>query len=94
MIAATTMMWMAECLGYDTAPMEGFEEAQVQHVLGIPAHVRVIFLLAIGRLHGNDGKYPGRLPARRTVFAERYSEPLDLDFESEGAESKKGQCQT
>jgi nitroreductase len=26
MIAMTTMMWMAEVLGYDTAPMEGFFE--------------------------------------------------------------------
>ena len=25
MIAFTTMMWMAEVLGYDTAPMEGFD---------------------------------------------------------------------
>ena len=50
MIAATTMMWMAEALGYDTAPMEGFHEDQVREVLGIPPHVRVIFLLAIGHL--------------------------------------------
>jgi nitroreductase len=49
MIAATTMMWMAEALGYDTGPMEGFDEEQVRAVLNIPAHVRVLFLLAIGR---------------------------------------------
>ncbi len=28
MIAFTTMMWMAEVLGYDTAPMEGFFETR------------------------------------------------------------------
>ena len=43
MIAATTMMWMAEALGYDTGPMEGFYEDQVRAVLGIPEHVRVFF---------------------------------------------------
>ena len=48
MIAFTTMMWMAEVLGYDTAPMEGFYEDQVKATLGIPAHVRVVALLAIG----------------------------------------------
>src|SRR6202045_209567 len=35
MIALTTMMWMAEVLGYDTAPMEGFYEDQVKATLGI-----------------------------------------------------------
>ena len=79
MIAATTMMWMAETLGYDTGPMEGFHEDEVREVLGIPRHVRVIFLLAIGRLKGKDGQYPGRLSASRTVFADRYGDPLDLE---------------
>jgi len=77
MIAATTMMWMAEVLGYDTGPMEGFDEHAVREVLGIPPHVRVIFLLAIGSLQGDDVKYPGRLPASRTIFADRYGEAFD-----------------
>jgi nitroreductase len=76
MIAATTMMWMAEALGYDTGPMEGFDEEDVRKVLGIPTHVRVLFLLAIGRLRGEDGKYPGRLSRSRTVFGECYGLPL------------------
>jgi nitroreductase len=79
MIAATTMMWMAESLGYDTAPMEGFHEDKVREVLGIPLHVRVIFLLGIGHLAGEDKKYAGRLPWSRTVFAERFGEPFVLD---------------
>ena len=78
MIAATTMMWMAEALGYDTGPMEGFYEEKVREVLGMPEHVRVIFLLAIGRLQGEDSKYPGRLPASRTLFAERYGPPFEI----------------
>jgi nitroreductase len=78
MIAATTMMWMAEALGYDTGPMEGFDEEQVRAVLNIPAHVRVLFLLAVGRLNGEDGKYPGRLSPSRTVFAETYGQPFPL----------------
>ena len=78
MIAATTMMWMAEALGYDTGPMEGFDEEKVRAVLGIPEQVRVLFLLAIGSRQGADGKYPGRLPSSRTVFAERYGQPFEL----------------
>jgi nitroreductase len=76
MIAATTMMWVAETLGYDTGPMEGFDEEKVRQVLSIPEHVRVIFLLAVGRLAGEDSKHPGRFPVSRTVFGERYGEPL------------------
>jgi nitroreductase len=72
MIAATTMMWTAEALGYDTGPMEGFYEDRVQAVLEIPPHVCVLFLLAIGRRAGEEGRYPGRLPTARTVFCESY----------------------
>jgi nitroreductase len=78
MIAATTMMWMAEALGYDTGPMEGFDEEEVRTVLGIPGHVRVLFLLVISRLRGEDGKYPGRLSRTRTVFAECYGQPFQF----------------
>jgi nitroreductase len=78
MIAATTMMWMAEALGYDTGPMEGFYEDQVCEVLGIPKHVRVIFLLAAGHLQGEDAKHPGRLSPSRTLFAERYGQPFNV----------------
>ena len=87
MIAATTMMWMAEALGYDTGPMEGFYEDQVRKILGIPENVRVIFLLAVGHLQGADGSYPGRLPVSRTVFAERYGQPLNLELSRELAGS-------
>ena len=79
MIAATTMMWMAEALGYDTGPMEGFDEEQVRSVLNIPTHVRVLFLLAIGRLRGEDGRYPGRLSPARTVFAEIYGRRFPME---------------
>jgi nitroreductase len=79
MIAATTMMWMAEALGYDTGPMEGFDENQVRSVLAIPDHMCVVFLLAIGHLEGRDGKHPGRLPPSRTLFGERYGQPLNVN---------------
>jgi nitroreductase len=42
MIAFTTMIWMAEVLGYDTAPMEGFFEDKVKSALDIPDGVRVV----------------------------------------------------
>ncbi|MBZ5666096.1 MAG: nitroreductase family protein [Acidobacteriia bacterium] len=76
MIAFTTMMWMAEVLGYDTAPMEGFYEDQVKAALGIPAHVRVVALLAIGHRKGEDKLFAGRFAMQRTVFAEKWGNPI------------------
>jgi nitroreductase len=76
MIAFTTMMWMAEVLGYDTAPMEGFYEDQVKATLGIPAHVRVVALLALGHRKGEDKPFAGRFAMQRTVFAEKWGNPI------------------
>lgn len=78
MIAFTTTMWAAETLGYDTAPMEGFEEDKVKALLKIPERVRVVALLAIGRRKGMDKKYGGRFDIARTVFAEEWG--LKIEF--------------
>ncbi len=78
MIAFTTMMWMAEVLGYDTAPMEGFIESKVKAALGIPERVRVVALLAIGRRKGDDKPYGGRFDPKRTVFADEWGRPLEM----------------
>jgi nitroreductase len=76
MIAFTTMMWMAEVLGYDTAPMEGFDEEQVKSAFRIPEQVRVVALLAIGRRQGTDKPFAGRFPISRTVFADEWGVPI------------------
>ena len=78
MIAFTTMMWAAETLGYDTAPMEGFMEDQVKALLNIPQRVRVVAMLAVGRLKGKDKLYAGRFPLQRTVFAEEWG--MGIEF--------------
>jgi nitroreductase len=78
MIALTTMMWAAETLGYDTAPMEGFMEDQVKALLKIPARVRVVALLAVGRLKGADKTYAGRFDPARIVFAEEWGASIEF----------------
>lgn len=78
MIAFTHMMLMAEALGYDTAAMEGFSESKVKALLKPPESVRVVALLAIGRLKGPDKPFAGRLPMGRVVFAEEWGKPLQL----------------
>jgi nitroreductase len=78
MIALTTMMLMAEALGYDTALMEGFEEPKVKDAIDAPSRMEVVCLLAIGKRHGDDKRYGGRFPSDRVLFAERFGEPLKL----------------
>jgi nitroreductase len=76
MLAFTHMMLMAEVMGYDTAPMEGFEPEKVREVLKLPLSYSVVALLAIGHLKGSD-KFSGqRFSVARTVFAEEYGKPI------------------
>ncbi|HEX7159357.1 MAG TPA: nitroreductase family protein [Edaphobacter sp.] len=76
MIAFTHMMLMAEVMGYDTAPMEGFEQEKVHEVLRLPMSYWVVALLGLGHLKGADKYYGGRFEVSHTVFGEEYGKPL------------------
>jgi nitroreductase len=78
MIALTTMMWTAETLGYDTAPMEGFEEDKVKALLKIPHPVRVVAFLGVGRLKGPDKPFAGRFDPGHVVFADEWGRSIDF----------------
>ena len=81
MIAFTHMMLMAETLGYDTAPMEGFVESQVKNVLGIPAdnsEFRVVAMLALGHVKGEDKKFSGRFPIDYIAYDNAWGKGLKL----------------
>jgi nitroreductase len=75
-IAVTSMMWMAEVLGYDTAPMEGFEQQAVCETLRLPMSYWVVSLLAVGHLKGPDKFDGGRFDFGHTVFGEEYGKKL------------------
>ena len=76
MLPYTSMMLMAEVLGYDTAPLEGFEQHKVCEMLRLPMSYWVVAMLAVGRLHGPDKFDGGRFDRSRTVFGEEYGKPL------------------
>jgi nitroreductase len=78
MIALTTMMLMAEALGYDTALMEGFEDAKVREAILAPSRMEVVCLLAIGHRLGEDKAHGGRFPQDKLLFGERFGQPLRL----------------
>jgi nitroreductase len=78
MLAFSGMLLMAEALGYDTAPMEGYEADKVCVVLNLPMSYEVVALLAIGHLKGPD-KYDGdRFSMQRLVFDGEYGKPNKL----------------
>ncbi len=76
MLAFTHMLLMAEVMGYDTAPMEGFEQDKVHEVLRLPLSYWVVALLAIGHLNGGDKFDGGRFEMGHTVFCEEFGKPL------------------
>jgi nitroreductase len=74
MIAFTTLMYVAEAYGFDTAPMEGFDAAGIRREFDIPEEGEVCALLAIGRAAPPEKVYPGRFELERIVFSERFGE--------------------
>src|SRR5277367_2060002 len=76
MIAFTHMLLMAEVMGYDTAPMEGFEQDKVHEVLRLPLSYWVVALLGVGHMQGPDKFRGERFSIARTVFAEEYGKPI------------------
>ena len=48
-IALGYLLLAASSLGYATSPMLGFDPAKVKEVLGLPAHVMIPAIIAIGR---------------------------------------------
>ena len=76
MLAFTHMLLMAEVLGYDTAPMEGFEQEKVHEALRLPLSYWVVALLGVGHLKGADKFDGGRFEIGHTVFGEEFGKPL------------------
>ncbi len=74
MIAFTTMMLVAEALGYDTVPMEGFDPSALRKEFGVPQEAEVVALLAIGKAKNSKRVLPGRLKMERVVFSEKFGE--------------------
>lgn len=75
MIAFTYLMLAFESLGYETAPMEGFDAQAVRQALGLPADQEIVALLAVGRGADSAVLHPGRLPISQIAFDDSYDKP-------------------
>lgn len=76
MIGFTYLMLAFEALGWDTAPMEGFEASAVRRVVGLPESAFVIALLAVGRAVGAEPPHPGRLPVDEIACLDQFGRPF------------------
>jgi nitroreductase len=77
MIGFTYLMLAFESLGWDTAPMEGFDAAAVRAVIGLPTASAVVALLAVGRAAGAEPPHPGRLPVDDIAYGDQFGHPLN-----------------
>lgn len=76
MIGFTYLMLAFEALGWDTAPMEGFQAPAVRDVAGLPDDAVVVALLAVGRAAGAEPPHPGRLGVGDFASGDRFGAAL------------------
>lgn len=48
------LMLVAQDLGYDSCPMDGFDFDAVARIIGLPEHYAIGYMIAIGRGTGNS----------------------------------------
>lgn len=83
MIGFTYLMLAFESLGWQTAPMEGFDAGAVRKALQLPPDTEVVALLAVGRGADSAVLHPGRLGTDRIAYDEHYGTPwIDPDHTS------------
>jgi len=75
MIAFTYLMLGFESLGWQTAPMEGFDAEAVRNALDLPPDTEVVALLAVGRGSESAVLHPGRLGVEQIACDERVGNP-------------------
>lgn len=77
MLAAATLMLAAESLGVQSAPMEGYDPAQVRQAFGIPDDHTICCLICLGYAAETKSD-PGRLPLDDVCFEEHFGQPWTL----------------
>lgn len=78
MLAVAYIMIVAQSLGVDSCPMEGFSATQVKEAFNIPAEVDVCCLLTLGYAAEPFKKYGGRFGIEQVCYGESYGEQFEV----------------
>ena len=71
-IVAQTLMLAAQAMGYDSCPMDGFDEDVVGDLINLPEDHAVCMLLAIGKGIGDLHPLQMELPIEEVVINDRF----------------------
>jgi nitroreductase len=70
-LAAQNLMLAISAQGYDTCPMEGFDEYRVKRILGLSFSDRVVMVVSVGRRDLPRGVWGAQLRFNRDQFIHR-----------------------
>ena len=72
-IAAQTLMLSAKAMGYDSCPMDGFDEDKVAELIQLPEDHCLSMFVAIGKALKPARERAGQLPFEEVVLRNRFS---------------------
>ena len=71
-IAAMSIMLLAQEMGYDTCPMDGFDYDAVAKIINLPEDHEICMMVAIGKRVKDSWPKPGQLPLEQVLIENRF----------------------
>ena len=71
-LAGMTIMLMAQELGYQSCPMDGFDFDAVASIINLPKDHTIAFMIAIGKGTKESWPKPGQLPLDEVMVSNRF----------------------
>jgi nitroreductase len=71
-IAAMSIMLLAQEMGYDSCPMDGFDYDAVGKIINLPQDHEVCMMVAIGKRVKDSWPKPGQVPLDRVLIENRF----------------------
>jgi nitroreductase len=71
-IAAMSIMLLAQEMGYDTCPMDGFDYDAVAKIVHLPEDHEICMMVAIGKRVKDSWPKPGQLPLEQVLIENRF----------------------
>jgi nitroreductase len=71
-LVAQNLMLVAQQLGYESCPMDGFDYAKVGEIIGLPEDHEIALMLVIGKGIKDPWPRPGQLPLADVLVENRF----------------------